>query len=301
MKRPTLNRLEGHAPSRQNPEKFSDNADRMMTYLAGMPDDLDGMIDYNEGLLEKIEEHEVSSAASKVSAASSAEKVAETEKDIIQREANVEQKAQEAAASAKTAGQLAQAVGANVDAATSAQRASDKALAAAASETKAAASAKEAQTHSKGLADHTGRTDNPHTVTAAQVGALPLSGGTLTGDLRVAGSVTIPNQPSFRATRSLWAWAVESGATIVLDQASHNVGGHYNTSNGRWTVPVAGTYLIHFQSIFFGAYTNESVRIQVNGARINGGDLHFSAGVSGKWNNISNTQILQLEAGDYVT
>ena len=171
MKRPTLNRLQGDAPSRQNPEKFSDNADRMMTYLAGMPDDLDGMIDYNEGLLEKIEEHEVSSAASKVSAASSAEKVAETEKDIIQREANVEQKAQEAAASAKTAGQLAQAVGANVDAATSAQRASDKALAAAASETKAAASAKEAQTYSKALATHTDQTDNPHNVTAAQVGA----------------------------------------------------------------------------------------------------------------------------------
>ena len=66
---------------------------------------------------------------------------------------------------------MAQAVGANVDAATSAQLASDKAKAAAASETKAAASAKEAQTHSKGLATHTGRADNPHSVTAGQVGA----------------------------------------------------------------------------------------------------------------------------------
>lgn len=33
------------------------------------------------------------------------------------------------------------------------------------------------------LAEHAGKTDNPHGVTATQVGALPLTGGTLTGNL----------------------------------------------------------------------------------------------------------------------
>lgn len=36
---------------------------------------------------------------------------------------------------------------------------------------------------------HIARTDNPHGVTAAQVGALPLSGGTLTGNLDIAKTI----------------------------------------------------------------------------------------------------------------
>lgn len=39
------------------------------------------------------------------------------------------------------------------------------------------------------LDNHEGNTNNPHKVTAAQVGALPISGGTLTGDLTVQGGV----------------------------------------------------------------------------------------------------------------
>ena len=250
MKRPTLKRLQGHAPSRQNPEKFSDDADRMMTYLAGMPDDLDGMIDYNEGLLKEIEGHEASSAASKASAASSAAAAAAAQKTVIQREANIEKKAQEAAASAKTAGQLAQAVGANVDAATSAKNASTQAKAAAASEAKAAASAKEAQTHTKTMAAHIKRTDNPHKVTAAQVGALALSGGTLAGNLTITGNVLYPQHGIYLGG---------SGTHNLLDDFEQGTWTP-TTPNGSWTINYAPFVKMgNLVTCFFGLTSTSSI------------------------------------------
>jgi len=68
---------------------------------------------------------------------------------------------------------------------------------------------------------------------------------TLSERMRIdgAGRVTTPNQPSFlvKATGNL-----NHGTTVtkmVWDSAIHNVGSHYNTSNGRFTAPVAGKYL----------------------------------------------------------
>ena len=65
------------------------------------------------------------------------------------------------------------------------------------------------------LLAHTNRTDNPHRVTAAQVGALPISGGTLTGDLSVG--------EEHSASRRLTV-AAENGANGITLQGGNSHG-----------------------------------------------------------------------------
>ena len=59
------------------------------------------------------------------------------------------------------------------------------------------------------------------------------------------GRVTMPNQPAFNAKLSTATGANHSGM-LVFNTADHNTGGHYNTSNGRFTAPLAGRYLFNF-------------------------------------------------------
>ena len=58
------------------------------------------------------------------------------------------------------------------------------------------------------------------------------------------GNVTKPLNPSFQARYP----AVTNGGntTIVFSGTHHNIGTHYNTSNGIFTAPVAGSYLFTF-------------------------------------------------------
>jgi len=74
------------------------------------------------------------------------------------------------------------------------------------------------------------------------------------------GIVTKPLQPSFRAGRSS-NYTPNAGAAILFDDtgsnAQHfNIGGHYNTSNGRFTIPVDGRYYIKAQIIFGPSLTD---------------------------------------------
>ena len=63
--------------------------------------------------------------------------------------------------------------------------------------------------------------------------------------LDTTGRMTIPNQPSFQAYGASQWQTVTSGNTqvIALNVAASNIGNDYNTSNYRFTAPVAGQYL----------------------------------------------------------
>jgi hypothetical protein len=56
-----------------------------------------------------------------------------------------------------------------------------------------------------------------------------------------AGRVTTPAQPSFRVYNSSTI-SPSNGSTVVFNTAIWNIGSCYNTANGRFTAPVAGTY-----------------------------------------------------------
>ena len=113
------------------------------------------------------------------------------------------------------------------------------------------------------------------------------------------GRVTIPGQPSFAAYQSQSVWTVSG--TMVFNSTRHNVGNHYSTSNGHFTAPVAGSYQFNFYSIYRGNHTSAWVSLYKNNSRMMGGDTHFTSPSLGQdWHNVSFSQVLYLNANDYV-
>jgi len=117
------------------------------------------------------------------------------------------------------------------------------------------------------------------------------------------GYVTKPYTPSFAASYNGSSWSVSANTTMVFNQTRHNVGNHYNTSNGRFTAPEAGNYLFTFFSIITGNYTNAYIRMFKNGARQHGSDIHFTTNsyLGSNWDYIGYSQVFNLASGDYIT
>lgn len=113
------------------------------------------------------------------------------------------------------------------------------------------------------------------------------------------GYVTMPNLPAFDAYYTAnGTWSIGASNTLVFNATTFNQGGHYDTSNGRFTAPVSGVYHFTFYSIVNGSYTNGDLDLYVNGVRGNGTDRHFSP--TGNWNTIGGSNTRYLNAGDYV-
>jgi hypothetical protein len=117
-----------------------------------------------------------------------------------------------------------------------------------------------------------------------------------------AGRVTMPSQPRFDASAtangsgsgewgSAWSWNINV-----------NVGSHFN-ANGRFTAPVAGTYLFYIEAN--SPTTGAVIRARV---RKNGSDLYaFSGGGARQIRGDNNAEsiwgiwMIELSAGDYVS
>ena len=118
-----------------------------------------------------------------------------------------------------------------------------------------------------------------------------------------AGYVTKPNNPAFRAYYSVNGyWALGSEAVFTFDSTEYNIGSCYNTSNGRFTAPVAGVYQFNFYTIIYGSVTNGAVSFRKNGGYPSSGyNIHFSpTNSSTSWSNVVYTTSIYLNAGDYV-
>jgi hypothetical protein len=116
--------------------------------------------------------------------------------------------------------------------------------------------------------------------TAAQIkvswynSAVPLifkSGNTEQMRIDTSGRVTMPFQPAFSAFRDAGSvTGTTSSAVIVFNNATFsNVGSHYNTSTGRFTAPVAGTYYFSFSGMLDSTPNNFGdlqIKIRKNGA-----------------------------------
>ena len=114
------------------------------------------------------------------------------------------------------------------------------------------------------------------------------------------GIVTMPNQPAFRAYISGGPQSING--TIPFSQNDYNIGSNYNTSNYRFTAPVAGRYQFNFYSIYRGNHTNNYFGFLKNGASFNGDRAHFThPNLGSAWDYIDMSQVLNLAAGDYVT
>ena len=89
-----------------------------------------------------------------------------------------------------------------------------------------------------------------------------------------SGRVTQPTKPIFMAVADSTIGLTTSYAELTsFSTALVNVGGHYNTSTGRFTVPVAGTYSFAVASIANTSSTVYRFRFYKNGSSLN--DLEY--------------------------
>lgn len=117
-----------------------------------------------------------------------------------------------------------------------------------------------------------------------------------------SGRVLMPNKPAFHAKATA---AIGGGADIPYNLVHVNVGNHYNSSNGRFTAPVAGYYYISAGVVINSGGAGWIVtETFINGADSDAGRRgpaastnHPSGGEAGA----SASGIVYLNANDYVT
>ena len=109
-----------------------------------------------------------------------------------------------------------------------------------------------------------------------------------------------PSKPAFRAYKSGNAYLPTAGDTIVFDETEYNYGTHYSTSTGRFTAPFDGVYHFSVYTITQGNVNNGAIKIYVNGARIWGGDVHFTHNTGAYWDYVHWSGDLGLSEDDYI-
>lgn len=124
----------------------------------------------------------------------------------------------------------------------------------------------------------------------------PASSGTVRMTVDSSGFVKMPFQPAFHATRDT-AFNAGSGV-IVFPTTITNIGSGYNNSTGRFTAPVAGTYLI--MTSFFTNIANAAIdfRINVNGGNVGG---NATTGTTTVTRDCHAYIVYTLAINDYVT
>lgn len=139
--------------------------------------------------------------------------------------------------------------------------------------------------------------DSQLAVRTATLETNPVISGNMTiaGNVSGSGRHTAALQPSFMARNTAYLAAAQ---TIVCDQVLHNVGSHYNSSNGRFTAPAAGTYTFSFSTLVYNMGSATAVFFYKNGTE------YCHAGVygqfSGNYAGQGGTVTMYLNANDYV-
>ena len=129
--------------------------------------------------------------------------------------------------------------------------------------------------------------------------------GTTSLTIDSSGRILTPTRPAFRAFLSSNTGNVDytsaAASDFVFDSESYDIGGNYNTSNGKFTAPIAGLY--HFTANMYGTgfgsgVTWASVYIFVNGTQVSR-TINDPEGGAYAFPQI--TDNLQLTAGQEVT
>ena len=135
-------------------------------------------------------------------------------------------------------------------------------------------------------------------------------GGTTAMTLDSAGRILTPARPYFRVGMGTSQTGI-TNANVVFDTVKDNVGGHYSTSNGRFTAPIAGVYQFGHSILFQDVATSDdgiTVHYFKNGAsdttswlfaRADGQDANGYSGSGGYLNNVGSGTFL-LAVNDYV-
>lgn len=110
------------------------------------------------------------------------------------------------------------------------------------------------------------------------------------------GRVTKPLHPAFQAYNAQGQY-ITGTSEAAFNSTYVNIGNCYNTSNGRFTAPIAGTYAFHFDGLFDNITNNHHISMRKNGTQIDGSE-GYSDGVN---QHISKSMVFTLAAGDYIS
>ena len=83
-----------------------------------------------------------------------------------------------------------------------------------------------------------------------------------------SGRVTTPSQPSFRASNTPNSSFSGSGQSFACNVVHHNIGNHYNSSNGLFTAPVPGSYCFQYSVTVLNGNGNASTEFRLNGTTV---------------------------------
>ena len=121
------------------------------------------------------------------------------------------------------------------------------------------------------------------------------TGSAYTERMRIdsAGRVTMPYQPAFKAGRT--AGDVSATSTVVFNVVTTNIGGHYNSSTGAFTTPIAGRYLFTA-----GLFSNHGTNVYTE-IRVNGSTVSWTIYTGSGYGQASHGVVLDLNANDAVT
>jgi microcystin-dependent protein len=125
------------------------------------------------------------------------------------------------------------------------------------------------------------------------------SSGGINARVDPSGIVVLPNQPSFRAY--LLNFGGNPTGTITFNQTQYNIGGHFNQSNGRFTAPISGRYLMSFRAFRNNEQSgNWVVSYFVNGVQYPSRAYDDSDTSNGYGPSTSLVDVISMSANDYV-
>tara|TARA_B100000963_G_C22504646_1_gene615439 strand:- start:40 stop:588 length:549 start_codon:yes stop_codon:yes gene_type:complete len=137
------------------------------------------------------------------------------------------------------------------------------------------------------------------------------TGNTTAMTIDSVGRVIKPSQISYCVISTAGNQALSASAVVGLVPQSpnsssngfHNIGGHFNVSNGTFTAPIAGRYLLHcsYSVWFTGGSLSDGwqIRSLLNGSANH--DFYHSGGSAGYEGRANATCILDLSVSDYVS
>lgn len=137
-------------------------------------------------------------------------------------------------------------------------------------------------------------------ITIADIPDGEITSAKLASGLSLSGHVLTPDRPSFmvRKTDSNLAG---NGVDIVWNTVGSDNGNNYNTTTGKFTAPVSGTYFFSVFALFQGGGDDTACALQFN---VNNGATliypYTRKPTGASYNGVSGTCILELSVNDTV-